>query len=113
MLTGNRDIEQSLRQLIGIEPRRSILRSGSPMVVKNTLMRSDLIGLVRQDSVRLELENDSVVEIDISRFADLNQLVPPLPVGLIQRTDVSMTVAGKALIEEVVAETRKLRERQV
>jgi len=110
VLTGNRDVESALRSVLHIEPKRSVLRSGSPMFVKNTLMRSDLIGLVREDSVRLELEAGTVVEIDISDVADLNTLVPPLPVGLIMRTDVSMPVAGKALIEEVIREVRRLGE---
>lgn len=110
--SGNANIEPLLRQLIGAEPKRSVLRSDSPMFVKNILLDSDLIGLVRQDSVRQKLEDGTVVELDISGIADLDMLMPPLPVGLIQRTDVSMSVAGKALVEEVVKETLKLRELQ-
>lgn len=110
VLTGNRDLEGTLRKLVGGDVQRSVLRSGSPMFVKNILMRSDLIGLVRQDAMRLELESGTMAEIDISEIIDLSALVPPIPVGLIFRSDVSIPVAGQALIDEIIRETRSLRQ---
>lgn len=109
VLTGNRDIESALRKLVASDFQKSVLRSASPMFVKNILQRSDLIGLVRQDSVRPELEAGTMAEIDISDIVDLAELVPPLPVGLILRSDVSMSMAGQALISEIIIETSGLR----
>lgn len=105
VLTGNRDLEGVLRNLVGVEFNRSVLRSGSPMFVKNVLQKSEFIGLVRQDAIRLELESGSLVEVDLSSQLDIHQLVPPQKVGLIFRSDVSIPVASQALIREIVAAT--------
>ncbi|MDK1372935.1 MULTISPECIES: LysR family transcriptional regulator [unclassified Sinorhizobium] len=106
VLTGNRDLEGALRKLVGTEFNKSVLRSGSPMFVKNILQKSEFIGLVRQDAVRIELETGSLVEIDISAQLDIHELVPPQKVGLIFRSDVSIPVASQALIQEITAATR-------
>lgn len=106
VLTGNRDLEGALRKLIEVEFKKSLLRSGSPMFVKNILLRSDFIGLVRQDSVRMELEGGTLVEIDVSDKVNLQELVPPQKVGLIFRSDVSIPMASQALIQEIIHATR-------
>jgi DNA-binding transcriptional LysR family regulator len=106
VLSGNRDLEGALRKLVDVEFKKSLLRSGSPMFVKNILQRSDFIGLVRQDSVRIELESGTLVEIDISAKVDLAAMVPPQKVGLIFRSDVSIPMASQALIKEIIQATR-------
>lgn len=100
-LSGNRGMEGALTTLLGSGFQRSLLRSGSPMFVKNILSRSDFIGLLRHDAASIELQNGTLVELDCSGIIKLMELLPPQKVGLIFRASRSLSNASQALIAEI------------
>lgn len=108
VLTGNRNAESALRHRIESRLDKSILRCGSPMFVKNILLHSDFIGLVRQDAVAMQLETGLIAEIETTETADMLQLLPSHKVGLIFRSDVSLSAASRALIAEIKQITNDL-----
>lgn len=105
-LIGNRGVEEALRKLIGRDFNKSLLRSGSPMFVKNTLHRDDFVGFVRRDAVEIELKTGTLVEVDVSGIVDLSTILPPQQVGLIYRSTMSLSTASKALIAEIRKSSR-------
>lgn len=101
MLSGNRSTEAVLHHRIESQLEKSILRSGSPMFIKNILLRSDFVGLVRQDAVGVELETGQIAELKTTETVDMLHLLPTHKVGLIFRSDVSLSAASRALIAEL------------
>jgi DNA-binding transcriptional LysR family regulator len=108
LLRGNRDMETAFRNMVGHEFSKSIIRSGSPMFVRNILLRSDFIGLVRQDAISMDIENGTIVEVETAENINLLELLPPHKVGLIYRSDVSLSPASRALIAELARSTSEL-----
>ena len=101
VLRGNRDMEGAFRNLVGNDFDKSIIRSGSPMFVRNILLYSDFVGLVRKDAIRPDIKNGSLVEVQTAPTIDLAELLPAHKVGFIYRSDVSLSPASKALIAEL------------
>ncbi len=106
-LSGNRAMDGALSKLLGRDFQKSLLRSGSPMFVKNILSRSDFVGLVRRDAVAIELDVGSLIELEVSDLVDLSKLMPPQKVGLTFRSSRSLSNASQALIAEIERTVRR------
>jgi LysR family transcriptional regulator of gallate degradation len=96
-----RDADKALRELLGSEFSQSMLRSGSPVFVKNIICGSDFVGLVQRDAVRIDLAENSLVELRLSDSRRLALLFPPQEIGIIHRSDVSVSPVSAQLIAEM------------
>ena len=95
--------DRSLGELLGGGFSHSLLRSGSPNFLKNILCGSDFVGLVHRDTMQMEIDEGSLVEVRLSDGPRLETLFPPQKIGIIQRSDVSVTPASQQLISEMVS----------
>lgn len=100
-LSDSHDTEGALRKLIGSEFEQSQMHSRSPIFVKTIICNSDFIGLVRQDAVSMELNEGLIMEVDLADRTAISKTFPTQHVGLIHRSDVSISTASRALIDEI------------
>src|SRR5690606_27279515 len=94
-----------LDKLLGSKFKHSLVRSGSPMFVKNIVHRSNFIGLVRQDSVSIELRNKLLVELSLASQVNVSALFPPQKVGIIFRKEAPPSPGSVALIAQLKQST--------
>ena len=86
-----REFEPSIRAMMGAEFDQSVLRSGSPIFVRNILAGSDFVGLTHRDAVSSELQSGELVELDAVGGPSVRDIFFQQEIGAIQRADVAPT----------------------
>lgn len=109
VLSENLSMEKILRQMAkeaGAHFGRSVIRNNSSVFVKSTLSQSDFVGLIAYDSVRVELENGSLVEVALAEPVDSVRpgLFDSHMVSIVYRRDSVLSTTSSALVREIKAE---------
>ncbi len=111
VLEENIQTEHRLRRMARearLELALSVLRSSSSLFIKTILTGSDCIGLVRLDTVRSELGQGSLRELPLAPDLHSADLLGRQRIGLVSRSDSSLSTASRVLIEAIRAECAML-----
>lgn len=104
VLSDSPHLERNLRAIAftkNFSFSRGFIRSQSSLLIKSTLLDSDLVGFLSHDAVRIEEENGLLCELTLDSASMARDLLAAHMIGVVYRRDAALSMASLALIGNI------------
>ena len=104
LVVPDEDAHASIQRLAssqGYSLNQAVMRCNAPALIKEVLISGEFVALVREDMARLDLKNDEVTRLSLSKDLASKSFLRAQRMGLVYRANAGLPKTSEALMEEI------------